>query len=136
MPRHRALRADDGFTLIELLIVVIILGILAGIVVLAVGHTRQDAARSACLADYGTVARADESYFATTSYYADTIDDLVTASVLREAPTTDNGYTIGLQYTTNGHGKGKGHGHGHPDTDPTGEVTVNGAVGPSGCDSL
>jgi len=39
----KKLREDEGFTLIELLIVIVVLGILAGIVLFAVGTTRQDA---------------------------------------------------------------------------------------------
>lgn len=37
------LRQEKGFTLIELLIVIVVLGILAGIVLFAVGTTRDDA---------------------------------------------------------------------------------------------
>src|SRR5437660_2258333 len=44
-------RDDRGFTLIELLIVIVILGVLAAIVVLAVGGVRSDATASACKAD-------------------------------------------------------------------------------------
>jgi prepilin-type N-terminal cleavage/methylation domain-containing protein len=41
----------DGFTLIELLIVVIILGVLAGIVVFAVGGTADSSGATACKAE-------------------------------------------------------------------------------------
>jgi general secretion pathway protein G len=44
-------RADEGFTLIELLIVIIILGILAAIVVFAVGGTRKDSVAASCKTD-------------------------------------------------------------------------------------
>ena len=45
-------RGDEkGFTLIELLIVIIILGILAAIVVFAVGNTRKDSVTSSCKTD-------------------------------------------------------------------------------------
>ena len=46
--RLQAKRNEEGFTLIELLIVIIVLGILAAIVVFAVGSTRKDAVASAC----------------------------------------------------------------------------------------
>jgi prepilin-type N-terminal cleavage/methylation domain-containing protein len=42
---------QGGFTLIELLIVIVVLGILAGIVVLGLGSFRQDATTAACKAD-------------------------------------------------------------------------------------
>jgi prepilin-type N-terminal cleavage/methylation domain-containing protein len=46
--RARIAQAEDtGFTLIELLIVIVILGILAGIAIFAVGGFR-DSAKSAC----------------------------------------------------------------------------------------
>jgi prepilin-type N-terminal cleavage/methylation domain-containing protein len=41
-------RNEEGFTLIELLIVIIVLGILAAIVVFAVGNTKSDALESSC----------------------------------------------------------------------------------------
>ena len=44
--RLQAKRNEEGFTLIELLIVIIVLGILAAIVVFAVGSTKSDAAKS------------------------------------------------------------------------------------------
>ena len=55
-------RRDEGFTLIELLIVIIILGILAAIVVFAVGTTRGDAVASACKTDYKSIELAAEAY--------------------------------------------------------------------------
>src|SRR3954468_13175443 len=53
--------ADKGFTLIELLIVIIILGILAAIVVFAVGTTRKDAVNSACKTDVKSIQLAAEA---------------------------------------------------------------------------
>ena|SRR5581483_3910872 len=46
--RLQAKRNEEGFTLIELLIVIIVLGILAAIVVFAVGSTRSDAVSASC----------------------------------------------------------------------------------------
>ena len=51
-----------GFTLIELVIVITILGILAGVVVFALGGTTTTAAQAACKADAKSVETALESY--------------------------------------------------------------------------
>ncbi len=53
---------EEGFTLIELLIVIVILGILAAIVVFAVGGTGQNAAVAACKADAKSLETALEAY--------------------------------------------------------------------------
>jgi prepilin-type N-terminal cleavage/methylation domain-containing protein len=92
---------EGGFTLIELLIVIVILGVLAGIVVFAVGGITDRGNASACKADAKNVEIASEAYFAKNASYATAIDDathtattLVGATLLREAPSTTNGYTV------------------------------------------
>src|SRR3954471_13957297 len=57
-----ARRNEAGFTLIELLIVIVVLGILAGIVVFGVGTFRQDATTAAHNADCKTVSVASEAF--------------------------------------------------------------------------
>lgn len=64
-------RREDGFTLIELLIVIIILGILAAIVVFAVGGITDRGQSSACSTDKKTVETAEEAYFAQNGHYTD-----------------------------------------------------------------
>ena len=59
---HLDVADDEGFTLIELLIVIVILGILAGIVVFAVGSATTDSKKSACQADKETLSVALEAY--------------------------------------------------------------------------
>src|SRR5258708_6623479 len=54
-------RNEEGFTLIELLIVIIVLGILAAIVVFAVGSTRKDSVASSCKTNYKSVELSAEA---------------------------------------------------------------------------
>src|SRR5947208_16371913 len=58
--RHR--KHDGGFTLIEVLIVIVVLGILAGIVILAVGGISDRGQGSACKTDLVTLQAAEEAY--------------------------------------------------------------------------
>ena len=97
---RQAKQDESGFTLIELLIVIIILGVLAGIVVFAVGGITDRGNASACKADKKNVEIASEAFFAKNGAYAADMPALVTASFLREVPLTTNGYTI--SYTATG----------------------------------
>jgi general secretion pathway protein G len=60
---------DEGFTLIELLIVIIILGILAAIVVFAVGSTRGDSVTATCKTDLKSIQLAAEAIKTKTGTY-------------------------------------------------------------------
>jgi general secretion pathway protein G len=53
---------EEGFTLIELLIVIVVLGILAAVVVFALGGVTSKSAISACNADAKTVETAIAAY--------------------------------------------------------------------------
>ena len=81
---------EQGFTLVELLIVIVILGILAGIVVFAVGNLTQNAKTNACATEKATLQTADEAYKAQNGSYTDG-PGLVTAGLLKAAPVN---YTI------------------------------------------
>ena len=61
--------AERGFTLVELLIVIVIMGVLAGIVVFAVGNLTSGASTTGCAAEKTTLKHALEIYKANTTVY-------------------------------------------------------------------
>jgi general secretion pathway protein G len=96
---------EEGFTLIELLIVVLVLGILAAIVVFALGTFQSDSKAAACKTDKKSVETALAAYIAkpgntltasaaasaaTAAEYSATI----VPTYLKTAP-IGNGYTFG-----------------------------------------
>lgn len=60
----RRMADEGGFTLIELLVVIIILGILAAVVVFAVGGISDKGQTNACRIDTRTLRTAEEAYAA------------------------------------------------------------------------
>jgi general secretion pathway protein G len=93
----------EGFTLIELLIVIVILGILAAIVVFAVGGISDKGQTSSCKADRKTLITAEEAYFAEQGagngdYGEETdlvdADFLAETSELHDITLTTDGYTV------------------------------------------
>lgn len=76
--RQQATKNDDGVTLVELLILIVILGVLAGIVVFGIAQFRHDSTATACKADKKTVEVAAEAYADRTGKYPDDITDLTT----------------------------------------------------------
>jgi len=60
---------EQGFTLVELLIVIVILGVLAGIVVFAVGNLGNSAKTNACATEKATITTALEAYKTQTGVY-------------------------------------------------------------------
>lgn len=97
--RLRAAKENEsGFTLIELLIVIIILGVLAGIVVFSVSFIQSRGEKAACQTDAKNVEVAVEAYFAAKGTYPTDIDDdthsattLIGAGVLKDAPPDTDG---------------------------------------------
>jgi general secretion pathway protein G len=91
-------RSERGFTLIELLIVIVILGVLAAIIVLAVGGVSDRGTKSACKTDLHQVVVAEEAFYAKNGSYTP-LANLVTQNLLREAPETTH-YVISVDTTT------------------------------------
>ena len=90
---HAIRRSDSGFTLTELLIVIVILGVLTGIVVFAVGAFTNRGEVSACRTAMKTTEVAIETYRANNGgAFPATIGALVPA-YLRTSPNTPK-YTI------------------------------------------
>ena len=96
---------EEGFTLIELLIVIVVLGILAGIVVFGVGTFRKDAQDTACQATLKTVNVAADAYNAKVGTYPTTIDVLLpdagpppVPGYLKSAPDTSANGTGALTF--------------------------------------
>ena len=93
---------DAGFTLIELLIVIVILGILAAIVVFAIGSTRGDAVSSSCKTDYKSIELAMEAFYTKNgSYPTQTQLGDGTSTLLKAFPSSsDYGFTTSSNVIT------------------------------------
>jgi general secretion pathway protein G len=96
---REAREKESGFTLIELLIVIIVLGILAAIVLFALGTFKGDSAKSACKADIKQIRTAETAYYAKHNSYTASLTDLKNAGYIQDVPNTDN-YTITVNGST------------------------------------
>jgi len=85
---------DEGFTLIEMLIVIVVLGILAGIAVFGVSTFRSDATAASCNATKKTVETAADAYNAKTGAYPATLQALVDGGYLK-SNTVPSDVTLG-----------------------------------------
>ena len=104
--RSRAEGDEQGFTLIELLIVILVLGILAAIVIFALGGVTGQSASAACQTDARSVQTAIAAYEASATYNpanpptGGATGNLV-PTYLESWPNNASHYTISIQ-TANG----------------------------------
>ena len=94
-------RNERGFTLIELLVVIVILGILAAVVVFAVGGLGDRGQGNACKVDEKTLKTAEEAHYAAGNLSLYATEDKLLADDLIEAVSELHDITI---TDTAGHG--------------------------------
>jgi prepilin-type N-terminal cleavage/methylation domain-containing protein len=118
---RKARQSESGFTLIELLLVIVIIGILAGIAVFAVSGITDRGAVAACKADAKTVQVASEAYFTKNGTHASAIGTTGTA----DTTTLIGGGFLKTPPGTGGTGAGNTYAIAYNAT--TGDVTASGA---------
>lgn len=98
----RARKSESGFTLIELLIVIVILGILAGVVVFSVGAITDRGTGAACKSDLKSVETAVEAYRAKQGAYPTGADSAARyAKITTEGTPTDDKHKFLRSVPTN-----------------------------------
>jgi general secretion pathway protein G len=94
--KARELR-DEGFTLIELMIVIVVLGILAGIVVFGLGTFKSESKLGACKADVKQYQTAVDAYMAlpsNTTNAVPAVTDLTAKNLLKTLAPADETISI------------------------------------------
>jgi prepilin-type N-terminal cleavage/methylation domain-containing protein len=76
----KRMRQEEGFTLIELMIVIVILGILAGVVIFSVNGITDRGTLSACKTDLKTIEVGVEAFNAKNSAYPANLDPALTTA--------------------------------------------------------
>jgi prepilin-type N-terminal cleavage/methylation domain-containing protein len=89
---------EGGFTLIELLIVIVVMGVLAAVVIFALGGVTGKSQVSACNSDAKTVQLAITAYQTQNPPGTGSVSlaTLQSGGYLQSLPTSGNGYTIGV----------------------------------------
>ncbi|MHB0969297.1 MAG: type II secretion system protein [Thermoanaerobaculia bacterium] len=86
MVNQRPRRRQRGFTLIELIVVVTIIGILAGIAVVGIGHAQRKAQENILKADLANMRKAIDDFYADKQRYPSSLQELVEMKYLRRIP--------------------------------------------------
>lgn len=96
---RKMLKSQEGFTLVELMIVVVILGILAGIGIQQYGNVTQRAKDAANEANIKVIKSAAQMHIAVTGNAPDSLAALVTAGYLDTTPVHPDGKAYTLKVT-------------------------------------
>jgi type IV pilus assembly protein PilA len=86
----QTIRVDRGFTLVELLIVIIIIGVLAGIAIPLFVNQRTKAWDAQAKSDLNSMSLAEESYLTTNGSYTTVMTDLPPEGFKPTAGATDS----------------------------------------------
>ncbi len=76
LSRHAPARSRRGFTLIEILVVLLVLGILAGLAYARLQSSKDKAVVAGMTSDLHAIAQEQEAYYFQKRFYSPTIDSL------------------------------------------------------------